>query len=308
MSVLFVCLAVSFAAGLITWWMARTWWRVDAGAPHLTAGTIESNVRRHVRVARWLRAHVNAEMATGSLLVALAVVAIVGGGLFGVILAMVRSHRGFTTFDTSAARFGAHHATHTSTQVLRTITQAGGAYVIVPLAVVVGLIEARRLRSWATAAFLVVVVGGQYLLADVIKAIVDRARPDLLRLTGFSGPSFPSGHATAAAATFAAFALLLGRGRSPRTKALLAAVAVGAAVLISATRVMLGVHWLTDVVAGLLLGWTWFVISSIAFGGRRLRFGAPLATAELVTDEVTPIDDGLPTHPRAAVRSGARPA
>jgi membrane-associated phospholipid phosphatase len=79
-------------------------------------------------------------------------------------------------------------------------------------------------------------------------------------------------------------------------------------VLISATRVMLGVHWLTDVVAGLLLGWTWFVISSIAFGGRRLRFGAPLATAERVTNEVTPTDDGPPAQPRAVVRSGGRPA
>jgi undecaprenyl-diphosphatase len=173
---------------------------------------------------------------------------------------------------------------------------------------VVGIIEARRLRSWATVAFLVVVVGGQYVLADVIKAIVGRARPNLLRLTGFSGPSFPSGHATAAAATFAAFALLLGRGRSPRAKALLAALAVGAAALISATRVMLGVHWLTDVVAGLLLGWTWFVISSVAFGGRRLRFGAPLATAERVTNDATPTDDDPPAHPRSAVRSGARPA
>jgi membrane-associated phospholipid phosphatase len=308
MSILLVCLGVALVAGIVTWWMARTWWRTDAGAPHLTTGTIESKVRRHVRLARWLRAHVNAEMATGSLLVAVAIVAIVGGGLFGIVLAMVRSHRGFASFDTSAARFGAHHATHTSTQVLRTVTQAGGAYVIVPLAVVVGIIEARRRRSWATAAFLVVVVGGQYLLADVIKAIVDRGRPNLLRLTGFSGPSFPSGHATAAAATFAAFALLLGRGRSPRAKALLAALAVGAAVLISATRVMLGVHWLTDVVAGLLLGWTWFVISSIAFGGRRLRFGAPLATAERVTNEVTPTDDRPPAQPRAVVRSGGRPA
>jgi hypothetical protein len=62
------------------------------------------------------------------------------------------------------------------------------------------------------------------------------------------------------------------------------------------------------VVAGLLLGWTWFVISSIAFGGRRLRFGAPLATAERVTNDVTPSDDRPPSEGRAAVNSGARPA
>jgi membrane-associated phospholipid phosphatase len=301
MIVLLVSFGVAVAAGIVAWLMARTWWRTDAGAPHLTAGTIESTVGHHVRVARWLRAHANAEMATGTVLVTIGIVAIVGGGLFGIVLAMVRAHRGFAIFDSSAARFGAQHATHTSTQVLRTITQAGGAYVIVPLAIVVGIIEARRLRSWATVAFLAVVVGGQYLLADVIKAVVARARPNLLRLTGFSGPSFPSGHATAAAATFAAFALLAGRGRRPGTKAILAASAIGASVLVSATRVLLGVHWLTDVVAGLLLGWTWFVISSIAFGGRRLRFGAPLVTAERVTNDVAPVDEGRADRPRSAV-------
>jgi membrane-associated phospholipid phosphatase len=55
-------------------------------------------------------------------------------------------------------------------------------------------------------------------------------------------------------------------------------------VLIAATRVTLGVHWLTDVLAGLCLGWTWFAVTSMAFGGRRLRFGAPLETAEAVVD------------------------
>ncbi|HVM67662.1 MAG TPA: phosphatase PAP2 family protein [Acidimicrobiales bacterium] len=213
------------------------------------------------------------------MLALLAAVVVIGGGAFGVVLAMVRAHRGFADFDTSVARFGATHATTTSTHVLRLITQVGGAVVLVPLAVVVGAFEARRARAWATVWFLAIVVGGQYALADGIKAIVDRARPDLLRLTGFSGPSFPSGHATASAAAFAAFALLMGRGRAPRTRKLLIAAAVGATVLICATRVMLGVHWLTDVIAGVVLGWTWFALTSLAFGGRRLRFGAPVATA-----------------------------
>jgi undecaprenyl-diphosphatase len=57
-------------------------------------------------------------------------------------------------------------------------------------------------------------------------------------------------------------------------RALLAGVAVGLAVAVAASRVLLDVHWLTDVIAGLALGWAWFSVCSIAFGGRLLRFGA----------------------------------
>jgi hypothetical protein len=51
--------------------------------------------------------------------------------------------------------------------------------------------------------------------------------------------------------------------------------------------VLLGVHWLTDVMAGLCLGWGWFALVSIAFGGRMLRFGAPVADAEAAVAEAT---------------------
>jgi membrane-associated phospholipid phosphatase len=56
---------------------------------------------------------------------------------------------------------------------------------------------------------------------------------------------------------------------------------VAVAVTVAGTRVLLGVHWLTDVLAGLAVGWAWFALWSIAFGGRLLHFGAP---AELADD------------------------
>jgi undecaprenyl-diphosphatase len=110
--------------------------------------------------------------------------------------------------------------------------------------------------------------------------LVDRTRPDINRLTGWSGPSFPSGHSANAAAGFAALALILGRNRSRRAKAVLAGLGMGLAAAIAASRVLLGVHWLTDVVAGLSLGWAWFSLSAIAFGGSLLRFGEPVAAVE----------------------------
>ncbi len=69
------------------------------------------------------------------------------------------------------------------------------------------------------------------------------------------GPSFPSGHTATAAAFWAAAALLLGRGRSQRAHALLAGGAVAIAVAVACSRVFLDVHWFSDVLGGLALGW-----------------------------------------------------
>lgn len=255
------------------------------GAPN--AAVAAARAGRHPWLRRLLGHHPDPAAATSMVLGASALGVAAGAVAVGALAGMVRTHTGFVVFDMSVTRFGAEHATSFSTSVLRLVTQLGGAVVLVPIAVAWGVMEVVRWRSWRPAAFLVVVVGGQFALANTVKAVVGRSRPDVLRLTGFSGPSFPSGHATASAAAFAAFALLVGKGRGRRTQALAAAVAAGLAAAVGATRVLLGVHWLTDVVAGWCLGWTWFAVCSVAFGGRLLRFGAPVAIAEdAVADEL----------------------
>ena len=61
----------------------------------------------------------------------------------------------------------------------------------------------------------------------------------------------------------------------------LAGAAVGIAVAVACSRVLLDLHWLSDVVAGLALGWGWFAVCAVAFGGWLLRFGAPVEEAAL---------------------------
>ena len=155
---------------------------------------------------------------------------------------------------------------------------------MVTLAVIVGVVEFRRLPNRAVFALLALTVGGQFAIVNLIKVIVARARPDLAQLTGYSSYSFPSGHAASAAATFAVIALLVGRRRNRRVRAALAGGATAIAVTVAGTRVLLGVHWLTDVLAGLAIGWAWFALWSIAFGGRLLHFGAPAELAEDLAD------------------------
>lgn len=261
MDVVLALLAVAGFLGVVTSTVVARWPEYDPAAPHL--------------LWRWRRRPVDPELATGVALT-LCVPAVVGlTAAAGILLLMVRTKTGVASYDLSFARWGALHATSGSTTVLRRLSDLGGTLGVVSLAVIVGVVEFRRLPNRAIPALLALTVLGQFAIVNLIKVIVDRARPDLSQLTGFSSSSFPSGHATSAAAAFAVTALLLGRRRSRRARALITGAAVALAVTVAGTRVLLGVHWLTDVLAGLAIGWAWFALCSVAFGGRLLNFGAP---------------------------------
>jgi undecaprenyl-diphosphatase len=284
MLILFITVVNMAVAGGLVWLLAWRWSTLLA--PRVSPARVQKEVRRHPRLAARVSARLDPSVATGLALTAVSALIAAGVIGFGALLWMVRSNAGFARFDLGAARFAGRHASALSTQVLRTFTQLGGAVVLVPITIVVCIVASRRLRGRAVAGLLLLTVGGQFAVVDLIKWAVDRTRPDIDRLTGFSGPSFPSGHATAAAASFAVFALLAGLGRSKRVKATLASVAAAIAVGIATTRVFLGVHWFTDVLAGLILGWSWFALCSMAFGGRLLRFGAPVAQAERAAESI----------------------
>ncbi|MDM7829831.1 phosphatase PAP2 family protein [Cellulomonas edaphi] len=94
-----------------------------------------------------------------------------------------------------------------------------------------------------------------WLIANLAKELVRRARPvveDALVHAG--GTSFPSGHAFAAAATGTAVTLLLWPSLGPRARVAVPAVAAALTLAQSADRVLLGAHYPSDVVGGMLLG------------------------------------------------------
>jgi membrane-associated phospholipid phosphatase len=249
------------------------------------------------RAARYLRRRLDPEAATGlALTVALGLVFAMALG-FGLVSDMVTSQTGLYRLDASAAAWGADNATPTSTRLLGLLTWLGATNIVLAVTVSLGLLEWLRRRRLAVLAFMVMVVVGQNLIANTVKDLVDRERPPVPHLAPSSGFSFPSGHTAAAAATWAAVVLVLGRGRPVRVKAWLAAGAALVAVVVAASRVLLGVHWLTDVIGGAALGFGWFVVCAVAFGGALLQFGAP---AERVEAEEARLSGDQEPPPRGA--------
>lgn len=112
------------------------------------------------------------------------------------------------------------------------------------------LLWRRRLR-WALALGLVMVMAA--VLTPVLKTGFHMARPSLL-YSGADAFSFPSGHATSAAALYLTLAWIVGRSTTGTGRALFAALALAVVLLTALSRIYLGAHWLSDVLAGLALG------------------------------------------------------
>ena len=286
MTPLVAALVVAIPPAGIAYLLARRWPHRDPGAPQVKPEIITSTVRKYPRFRALVRSRLDPTLDTGLLLTAALGGVVLSLSAVGLLIRMVRSNSGLVFYDGAFARWGSQHADAESTQGLKLISVLGGYQFLLVASVAVAALEYRRGRGKSVIALLVLVVGGQFAVANAVKLIVGRTRPDLARLTGFSGSSFPSGHAAAAVASFSAFSLLLGRARSPKTKAALAAITVGISVAVAASRVLLGVHWFTDVLGGMAIGWIWFTVISIAFGGRILRFGSPVARAEAAAGEI----------------------
>jgi membrane-associated phospholipid phosphatase len=293
---IFVLLLISLAAGsLFAWASFRYPTPAGKAPPDMAAKTeqvVEQEMERHPWLLRLVRGRLDPATATGLALTLALGLVIVGGLVIGALAYLVRSSDTLADLDRSVGQWGVDNATSWSTHALEVVTELGTSVLfVIPAAIVLAVVEYRRIPNRWIPVFLAIVVLGEILVVNTIKELLDRTRPEFNEIAQTLGPSFPSGHSGLAAAFYAGAALVLARRRSPRTRALLAGGAVAIAVGVACSRVLLGVHWLSDVIGGLALGWAWFAVCAIAFGGRFLVLGAPVEEAAEVAEQHVPADE-----------------
>ena len=145
--------------------------------------------------------------------------------------------------------------------MFRDITPLGGYAVVLLISLaVIGylLMDGKR----GAALWVLVSVSGGAVISNLLKLAIERPRPDLVaRLVEVNTSSFPSGHATLAAVTYLTLGALLSRVEARRrAKVYVLTVAVVLTVLIGVSRIYLGVHWPTDVLAGWCVGAAWAML------------------------------------------------
>ncbi len=278
MELIFVIVGTGVAAALVSFVVAASDnTALDPIDPSGAEIAVKRSIRHHPKVRGFLAQRTDRTKAGGWMLTAGFVIVFLAALLIGVVLQLINHSSWAKRIDKSVAAWGSDHASSESVDVIKFITNFGASKWAIAALTVVAIIDYVRRRNPEVFAFAAAVAVGELVLHNVLKLVVHRARPDVLHLVTANGYSFPSGHTVNAAAIWSAIALILGRNQRRAVRAALAGGAALIALSVATSRALLGVHWVTDVVAGLGIGWGWFLLVAVIFGGRRQRMGDPSA-------------------------------
>ena len=207
---------------------------------------------------------------------------VIGGGLFTAwagdgfidLAEKVHNNNGaLQKIDSSIHDWAVSERTSGATTFFTIMTIIGSPAALAVLLTIVGIILAIRGR-WRWLIYLAVTAGGGALLDQELKRYFARARPvaaEMLRRA--NGYSFPSGHAVGSAVALGALAYLAFRAiRSWPAKTAAIAFLYTVVASVALSRVYLGVHWISDVLAGVTVGTAWVTTTTVAYETlRRIR-------------------------------------
>ncbi len=144
------------------------------------------------------------------------------------------------------------------------ITELGHYYFVIAFLLIMAIVWKFKGKTW----FLVLPVFATFVLHELIKLIVKRPRPDQSLWWGYeSSTSFPSGHSNTATCLFilVIFFVIISPYLKPWLKAVLSSLCSISIVLVAVSRIILGMHYFTDVIAGIFLGATSATIGIIIY-------------------------------------------
>ena len=147
--------------------------------------------------------------------------------------------------------------------VLVAITELGDSKVVMPVAAA-GLAALLLMRRWRAALFLLIATAGAAVFVGGVKGVIHRPRPVQI-YDGLVQYSFPSGHASMSIVLYGTLAFLLAYGAPARWRRRVAFLALALVALIAFSRVYLGAHWLSDVLAGLAFGMAWVALLAMIY-------------------------------------------
>ncbi|MDI9916039.1 phosphatase PAP2 family protein [Rhodococcus sp. IEGM 1379] len=173
-----------------------------------------------------------------------------------------------TRFDGPVTEWMVAHRSSGLNQVAVAVTDIGSPVATAILGIAAGALLSWRAKSVIPGIVVVGTVGAAAVASTVLKAIVGRERPPTAtQVLLETDHSFPSGHVTGTAALIGIVVLVVATQHTPSIKRLLMLLAVIVTVIVALTRLYLGVHWLTDVIAGAVLA-----TLAVTVGGAAFRF------------------------------------
>jgi undecaprenyl-diphosphatase len=221
----------------------------------------------------WAGRRLDPTTPAGLALTAALITAALCAWIFAGLTQDVLAREELARLDPRVNAFVLGHRTGWLTTIMETATWLGSTVIIVPLLLAASVYLLRAYRDLRATLQLWAAFGGAVVLYEAFKSVVGRARPPAAEMILHAGGyAYPSGHTTQAIAVWGLLAFLAAAARPPRARrARTAILTIAAAVilLVGASRIYLGAHWLTDVLGGYALGATWLALIL----AHRLRHG-----------------------------------
>jgi membrane-associated phospholipid phosphatase len=235
------------------------------------------DARETALAARWRRMRDGVPSALYLLACAVGLALVLTG--LGWLLSHVVQHDAAGRADAGVSRWLAGERNGELNDVTAVTTEVGGTLTITALAVLATAAAALVWRRWREPMLVAVAVAGEVAIFLVVTLLVDRQRPPVPHLDKAPPTSsFPSGHTAATVALWGALAILASeRARSALVRGIVLALAFGLPLVVASSRLYRGMHFLTDVLGGALLGGLWLLatVRGIRLGvaHRALRHG-----------------------------------